>query len=60
MAPRPAGRSGPYHDERVPGPSKRSGGLRIVQVVRSDGFAGVERYICQVTNELVARGHQVA
>jgi len=60
VAPPPAGRPGPHHRHRGPGPSNRSGGLRIVQVVRSDGFAGVERYICQVTNELVGRGHQVA
>ncbi len=34
--------------------------LSIVQLVRSDGFAGVERYICQVTNVLVGRGHHVS
>jgi glycosyltransferase involved in cell wall biosynthesis len=33
--------------------------LSIVQVVRSDAFAGVERYICQVANGLVSRGHRV-
>ncbi len=33
--------------------------LAVVQVVRSDAFAGVERYICQVSNGLVARGHRV-
>jgi glycosyltransferase involved in cell wall biosynthesis len=33
--------------------------LSVVQVVRSDAFAGVERYICQVANELVGRGHHV-
>jgi glycosyltransferase involved in cell wall biosynthesis len=33
--------------------------LSVVQVVRSDAFAGVERYICQVANGLVARGHHV-
>jgi glycosyltransferase involved in cell wall biosynthesis len=33
--------------------------MRIVHVVRSDGFAGVERYICVVANELAARGHEV-
>jgi glycosyltransferase involved in cell wall biosynthesis len=27
--------------------------------VRSDGFAGVERYICGVANELAARGHLI-
>jgi hypothetical protein len=26
--------------------------LTVLQVVRSDGFAGVERYICEVANEL--------
>lgn len=31
----------------------------IVHVVRSDGFAGVERYICSVANELSGRGHRV-
>jgi glycosyltransferase involved in cell wall biosynthesis len=35
------------------------GPLAIVQVVRSDGFAGVERYICQVSNVLADRGHRV-
>ena len=34
-------------------------GLRIVHVVVTDNFAGVERYICQVANGLSARGHQV-
>ncbi len=33
--------------------------LSVAQVVRSDAFAGVERYICQVANGLVARGHRV-
>jgi glycosyltransferase involved in cell wall biosynthesis len=33
--------------------------VSVAQVVRSDGFAGVERYICQVSNGLTARGHQV-
>jgi glycosyltransferase involved in cell wall biosynthesis len=33
--------------------------LSIVQVVRSDAFAGVERYICQVANGLTSRGHRV-
>ena len=35
------------------------GPLAILQVVRSDGFAGVERYICQVSNVLADRGHRV-
>jgi len=34
-------------------------GLRIVHVVVTDAFAGVERYICQVANGLRARGHDV-
>jgi glycosyltransferase involved in cell wall biosynthesis len=33
--------------------------LAIVQVVRSDGFAGVERYMAQVGNALTRRGHRV-
>lgn len=33
---------------------------RVVQVVRSDSFAGVERYICDVSAELVTRGWEVA
>jgi glycosyltransferase involved in cell wall biosynthesis len=32
----------------------------IVHVVRSDAFAGVERYVCSVANELAARGHSVS
>jgi glycosyltransferase involved in cell wall biosynthesis len=36
------------------------GRMRIAQVVRSDSFAGVERYICEVSNELDARGHDIA
>ncbi len=34
-------------------------GLRIVHVVITDAFAGVERYICHVANGLSERGHQV-
>jgi glycosyltransferase involved in cell wall biosynthesis len=34
--------------------------LSVIQLVRSDGFAGVERYICQVANALVMRGVSVA
>ena len=33
--------------------------LQIVQAVRSDGFAGVEQYICDVSGELHGRGHRV-
>ncbi len=36
------------------------GRLAIVQVVRSDGFAGVERYITEVGASLASRGHRVA
>jgi glycosyltransferase involved in cell wall biosynthesis len=46
---RATGAVGPAHPEH----------LSVVQVVRSDAFAGVERYICQVANELVGRGHHV-
>jgi len=34
-------------------------GLRIVHVVVTDAFAGVERYICQVANGLAERGHRI-
>jgi glycosyltransferase involved in cell wall biosynthesis len=33
---------------------------RVIHAVRSDAFAGVERYIVEVTNELVRRGTEVA
>jgi glycosyltransferase involved in cell wall biosynthesis len=33
--------------------------LSVVQAVCSDKFHGVERYICQVSNGLAERGHQV-
>lgn len=33
--------------------------LHVVQVVRSDSFAGVERYVCDVSHGLVQRGHRV-
>ena len=32
--------------------------LSVTHVVRSDSFAGVERYVCEVVNDLVARGHR--
>jgi glycosyltransferase involved in cell wall biosynthesis len=32
----------------------------IAHVVRSDAFAGVERYVCVVSNALAERGHRVA
>jgi glycosyltransferase involved in cell wall biosynthesis len=44
--------------EQAPAPGEPSH-LSVVQVVRSDAFAGVERYICQVSNGLAARGHRV-
>jgi glycosyltransferase involved in cell wall biosynthesis len=31
--------------------------LNVTHAVRSDSFAGVERYVCEVVNGLVARGH---
>lgn len=34
--------------------------LRITHAVRSDGFAGVERYIADVANALADRGHDVS
>ena len=37
----------------------RNNRLEIVHIVRSDSFAGVERYICGVANGLVSRGHRV-
>jgi glycosyltransferase involved in cell wall biosynthesis len=33
--------------------------LAVLHVVVTDVFAGVERYVCQVANELAARGHRV-
>jgi glycosyltransferase involved in cell wall biosynthesis len=33
--------------------------MRIVHVVRSDAFAGVERYVCEVANRLQQRGHDL-
>ena len=39
--------------------ARRSQPGRVVQVVRSDGFAGVERYVVDVSNELDRRGWQV-
>jgi glycosyltransferase involved in cell wall biosynthesis len=33
--------------------------LRIVHAVRSDAFAGVERYVTSTAHELVRRGHEV-
>lgn len=33
--------------------------LRITQVVTNDNFAGTERYVTEVTNELARRGHDL-
>lgn len=33
--------------------------MRISHVLVSDAFAGTERYVCEVTGELVRRGHDV-
>ena len=33
---------------------------RVVHAVRSDSFAGVERYVCDVSGELLRRGWEVA
>jgi glycosyltransferase involved in cell wall biosynthesis len=40
----------------MPGPESP---LSVVHVVVTDAFAGVERYLCEVSNELAARGHRV-
>ena len=41
----------------------RAGGIRrpltVVHVVVTDGFAGVERYVCQVAEALDRRGHRI-
>jgi glycosyltransferase involved in cell wall biosynthesis len=39
--------------------TRGSSGLTVVHVVVTDVFAGVERYTCQVANELARRGHRV-
>jgi glycosyltransferase involved in cell wall biosynthesis len=51
LSPNPGGGDGP------PGGGPR---LAVVQVARSDSFAGVERYICEVSAALALRGHRVA
>ncbi len=52
--------SGPPHRRLGPGPRSVPGSpLSVVQVVRSDAFAGVERYMCQVSNGLASRGHHL-
>lgn len=33
--------------------------VSVVHLVVTEGFAGVERYVCQVANQLAARGHRV-
>jgi len=50
-------RPGPPGREAAPQGAGRP--LSVIQMVRSDGFAGVERYICQVANALVSRGLRV-
>ena len=52
---RPGGGSGPAPEPRAAPTSA----LSVVQVVRSNAFAGVERYMCQVANGLVSRGHHL-
>lgn len=44
---------------RRPRPTPEPGRGHVVHVVRSDGFAGVERYIADVASELPARGWRV-
>ena len=39
--------------------SRGGAGLRLVHAVRSDAFAGVERYLTYVAPELARRGHDV-
>ena len=50
--------AGPDAAWRRPGPG-RPRPLSVVQVVRSNAFAGVERYMCQVSNGLASRGHHL-
>ncbi len=40
----------------TPGPESP---LSVVHLVVTDAFAGVERYLCQVSNELAGRGHRI-
>ncbi len=42
----------------VPGPLVHHP-LHVVHAVRSDAFAGVERYVATVAAELASRGHRV-
>ncbi len=51
MSPNAGGRAAPVDVE---------GPLNVVQVVRSDAFAGVERYVSQVSATLATRGHRVS
>ncbi|MCW2528977.1 MAG: group 1 glycosyl transferase [Pseudonocardiales bacterium] len=39
--------------------SHSQGGRHVVQVIRSDSFAGVERYVCDIAGELFRRGWKV-
>jgi GT2 family glycosyltransferase/glycosyltransferase involved in cell wall biosynthesis len=47
--------TGPLRAEAALGAAR----LHVVQVVVTDAFAGVERYVCQVANGLTARGHRL-
>jgi glycosyltransferase involved in cell wall biosynthesis len=38
---------------------ERESPLSVVHLVVTDAFAGVERYLCDVSNELAGRGHRV-
>jgi len=44
---------------RTGGPDGTDRPLTVVHVVVTDGFAGVERYICQVAGALDGRGHRI-
>lgn len=46
------------HDLPSP-PAAGATPLRIAQVVVTNAFAGTERYVCDVSRELFARGHEV-
>lgn len=43
----------------VPGAPRAAEPLRVTHVVVTDAFAGVERYVCRVADELARRGHTV-
>ena len=59
--PRPSASSAPSGDPAGGvGPPAEVSRLHIRLLVRSDGFAGVERYLTYVAPELARRGHQVS